>query len=92
MSESGFSRFLIHCTEFNFDFLNSIILKQSNELGSWSSVSSTKKLIQMNKRMSEQPHLHKFNDDDILRSIAQNRSDDIMEGCSADASQKRLKT
>lgn len=67
-------------------------MKQSNELGSWSSVSSTNKLIQMNKRMSEQPHLHKFNGDDILRSIVQNRSEDIMEGHSADASQKRLKT
>ncbi len=68
MSESGFSRFLIRCPEFSFEFLNSVILKQTNELNRWSSTTTTKKHIQTNKRMSEQPMLNKLSSFDFVKS------------------------
>ena len=64
---------MIHCPEFNFEFLNTIILKQSSEINRLPSVSSTKKSIQINKRMSEKYPLHKFSGKDVLISLGQNR-------------------
>ena len=73
ISESGFSRFLIRCPEFNFEFLNASISKQKNEINRSASTVVTIKHIAGGKRISEQisvNHLKSFgllkNEDELL--------------------------
>lgn len=79
MSESGFSRFLIRCPEFNFEFLNSIITKQSSEIYRRTSSSFTKKFTPTSKRISDQ-------------SVLQKSGNTNTEGVQQNPSQQRLQS